>query len=132
MRNFVFYQVSQASSCCSTLMQLFFGFSGLNNLYPGDIIPFTRRPLFLIIDSDSSHAFKAGLSKLVHDFRGIARSQFVIFFFIAYCFLHSWPFILPFVSNAMIHNAFYKLPSVLESNSLLKTPNLNQLLSCSC
>lgn len=34
------------------------GNSGLNNLYPGDIIPFTRRPLFLIIDSDSSHAFK--------------------------------------------------------------------------
>lgn len=29
-----------------------------NNLYPGDIIPFTRRPLFLIIDSDNSHAFK--------------------------------------------------------------------------
>ncbi|CAN6466887.1 unnamed protein product [Victoria cruziana] len=33
---------------------------GLNNLYPGDIIPFTRRPLFLIIDSDNSDAFKAG------------------------------------------------------------------------
>ncbi|CAN6466885.1 unnamed protein product [Victoria cruziana] len=32
---------------------------GLNNLYPGDIIPFTRRPLFLIIDSDNSDAFKA-------------------------------------------------------------------------
>lgn len=39
-----------------------FGFLGPNNLYPGDIIPFTRRPLFLIIDSDDSHAFKAGLS----------------------------------------------------------------------
>ncbi|XP_077213608.1 uncharacterized protein LOC143848541 isoform X2 [Tasmannia lanceolata] len=35
------------------------GSGGLNNLYPGDIIPFTRRPLFLIIDSDNSHAFKA-------------------------------------------------------------------------
>ncbi|EXC09701.1 hypothetical protein L484_019798 [Morus notabilis] len=35
------------------------GNGGLNNLYPGDIVPFTRRPLFLIIDSDSSHAFKA-------------------------------------------------------------------------
>ncbi|XP_022740147.1 protein SCAI-like isoform X2 [Durio zibethinus] len=34
------------------------GNSGSSNLYPGDIIPFTRRPLFLIIDSDSSHAFK--------------------------------------------------------------------------
>lgn len=34
------------------------GNGGLNNLYPGDLIPFTRRPLFLIIDSDNSHAFK--------------------------------------------------------------------------
>ncbi|KAJ4714382.1 Protein SCAI [Melia azedarach] len=34
------------------------GHSGSNNLYPGDILPFTRRPLFLIIDSDNSHAFK--------------------------------------------------------------------------
>ncbi|KAE8722362.1 histone H3.3-like [Hibiscus syriacus] len=34
------------------------GNGGSSNLYPGDIIPFTRRPLFLIIDSDSSHAFK--------------------------------------------------------------------------
>ncbi|KAJ4966052.1 hypothetical protein NE237_017901 [Protea cynaroides] len=34
------------------------GSGGSNNLYPGDIIPFTRRPLFLIIDSDNSHAFK--------------------------------------------------------------------------
>ncbi|XP_027075102.1 uncharacterized protein [Coffea arabica] len=31
---------------------------GPNNLYPGDIIPFTRRPIFLIVDSDNSHAFK--------------------------------------------------------------------------
>ncbi|KAG4169452.1 hypothetical protein ERO13_A12G083600v2 [Gossypium hirsutum] len=34
------------------------GNGGSSNLYPGDIIPFTRRPLFLVIDSDSSHAFK--------------------------------------------------------------------------
>ncbi|KAI8536317.1 hypothetical protein RHMOL_Rhmol10G0247900 [Rhododendron molle] len=32
---------------------------GSNCLYPGDLIPFTRRPLFLIIDSDISYAFKA-------------------------------------------------------------------------
>ncbi|KAL2521684.1 hypothetical protein Fot_25607 [Forsythia ovata] len=31
---------------------------GSNCLYPGDIIPFTRRPTFMIIDSDNSHAFK--------------------------------------------------------------------------
>lgn len=34
------------------------GSSGSNNLYPGDLIPFTRKPLFLIIDSDTSRAFK--------------------------------------------------------------------------
>lgn len=34
------------------------GNNGSSYLYPGDIIPFTRRPLFLIIDSDNSHAFK--------------------------------------------------------------------------
>ncbi|XP_073060757.1 uncharacterized protein [Primulina eburnea] len=31
---------------------------GSNVLFPGDLIPFTRRPLFLIIDSDNSNAFK--------------------------------------------------------------------------
>lgn len=31
---------------------------GSNILFPGDVIPFTRRPLFLIIDSDNSNAFK--------------------------------------------------------------------------
>ncbi|XP_022639423.1 protein SCAI isoform X2 [Vigna radiata var. radiata] len=39
------------------------GNSGTNNLYPGDLIPFTRKPLFLIIDSDNSHAFKAGFTR---------------------------------------------------------------------
>ncbi|XP_042492522.1 protein SCAI-like [Macadamia integrifolia] len=34
------------------------GSGGSNHFYPGDIIPFTRIPLFLIIDSDNSHAFK--------------------------------------------------------------------------
>ncbi|KAB1200552.1 histone H3.3 [Morella rubra] len=50
------------------------GNSGSNNLYPGDIIPFTRRPLFLIIDSDNSHAFKAGLSKLLYDLLVYSRA----------------------------------------------------------
>lgn len=36
------------------------GSGGPNVLYPGDIIPFTRRPVFLIVDSNNSHAFKAG------------------------------------------------------------------------
>ncbi|CAL9753176.1 unnamed protein product [Musa acuminata subsp. burmannicoides] len=29
-----------------------------NNLYPEDLVPFTRKPLFLVIDSDNSRAFK--------------------------------------------------------------------------
>ncbi|KAK6923369.1 Protein SCAI [Dillenia turbinata] len=40
------------------------GNGGSNNLYPGDIIPFTRRPLFLVIDSDNSYAFKADIRVL--------------------------------------------------------------------
>ncbi|XP_022897899.1 protein SCAI-like [Olea europaea var. sylvestris] len=35
------------------------GNGGMNCIYPCDLLPFTRRPLFLIIDSDSSQAFKA-------------------------------------------------------------------------
>ncbi|KDO46816.1 hypothetical protein CISIN_1g007051mg [Citrus sinensis] len=35
------------------------GNRGLNCIYPSDIIPFTRRPLFIVIDSDGSEAFKA-------------------------------------------------------------------------
>jgi hypothetical protein len=32
---------------------------GSSYVYPGDLIPFTRRPLFLIIDSCNAHAFKS-------------------------------------------------------------------------
>ncbi|KAJ7950662.1 protein SCAI-like [Quillaja saponaria] len=35
------------------------GDGGLNCIYPCDLVPFTRRPLFLVIDSDNSEAFKA-------------------------------------------------------------------------
>ncbi|OVA02941.1 Protein of unknown function DUF3550/UPF0682 [Macleaya cordata] len=35
------------------------GYGGSNCICPSDLIPFTRRPLFLIIDSDSSQSFKA-------------------------------------------------------------------------
>ncbi|XP_020679595.1 protein SCAI homolog isoform X1 [Dendrobium catenatum] len=34
------------------------GIKGSNSLHPCDLIPFTRKPLFLIIDSNNSHAFK--------------------------------------------------------------------------
>ncbi|KAH7525228.1 hypothetical protein FEM48_Zijuj06G0202800 [Ziziphus jujuba var. spinosa] len=36
--------------------------SGINCIYPSDLVPFTRRPLFLVIDSDSSEAFEASCS----------------------------------------------------------------------
>ncbi|CAK7341739.1 unnamed protein product [Dovyalis caffra] len=40
------------------------GNGGLNSIYPTDLIPFTRRPLFIVVDSDSSEAFKATSSDL--------------------------------------------------------------------
>ncbi|GER57380.1 hypothetical protein STAS_35181 [Striga asiatica] len=35
------------------------GHGGTNCIYPSDLLPFTRRPLFVIIDSENSKAFKA-------------------------------------------------------------------------
>ena len=34
------------------------GNSLTSSLHPGDIIPFTRKPLFLIIESENSHVFQ--------------------------------------------------------------------------
>ncbi|KAK6143081.1 hypothetical protein DH2020_023429 [Rehmannia glutinosa] len=34
------------------------GHGGINCIYPSDLLPFTRRPLFLVIDSENSKAFK--------------------------------------------------------------------------
>lgn len=75
--------------------------SGLNNLYPGDIIPFTRRPLFLIIDSDNSDAFKAGLSNLVFCLVDIllykvpVRCYVVAVYVVLWCSDHvNWRFVL--------------------------------------
>ncbi|PIN15873.1 hypothetical protein CDL12_11478 [Handroanthus impetiginosus] len=34
------------------------GHGGMNCIYPSDLLPFTRRPLFLVIDSERSKAFK--------------------------------------------------------------------------
>lgn len=36
------------------------GSKGSNFLYPCDLVPFTRKPLFLVVDSNNSRAFKAG------------------------------------------------------------------------
>ncbi|KAM5550845.1 hypothetical protein ABKV19_027279 [Rosa sericea] len=33
--------------------------AGINSIHPSDLVPFTRRPLFLVIDCDSSEAFEA-------------------------------------------------------------------------
>ncbi|KAI3826869.1 hypothetical protein L1987_00928 [Smallanthus sonchifolius] len=62
--------VSTLPSCsaCDTLTSSFDysgglnlgpGGTGFNMVYPSDLLPFTRRPLFLIIDSDSSKVFQA-------------------------------------------------------------------------
>ncbi|KAI7752863.1 hypothetical protein M8C21_016537, partial [Ambrosia artemisiifolia] len=40
------------------------GNGGFNVIDPSDLLPFTRRPLFLIIDSDNSKAFQAKISHL--------------------------------------------------------------------
>ncbi|XP_054790594.1 uncharacterized protein LOC129296019 isoform X5 [Prosopis cineraria] len=39
------------------------GDGGLNSIYPSDFLPFTRRPLLLVIDSESSEAFKDTYNK---------------------------------------------------------------------
>ncbi|XP_062113901.1 uncharacterized protein LOC133824897 isoform X2 [Humulus lupulus] len=35
------------------------GNGGINCIYPSDLVPFTRRPLFLVIDGDANEAFEA-------------------------------------------------------------------------
>ncbi|KAI4989973.1 hypothetical protein ZWY2020_038336 [Hordeum vulgare] len=42
-----------------SILLIYISASGPNNLYPEDLIPFTRYPLFLVVDSENSHAFKA-------------------------------------------------------------------------
>ncbi|KAM0879408.1 hypothetical protein ACQ4PT_034254 [Festuca glaucescens] len=49
---------------------------GSNCIYPCDLIPFTRRPLFLVIDSSVSYAFKAGFDA---DSTRQSGSQFTMF-----------------------------------------------------
>ncbi|KHN30857.1 Protein SCAI [Glycine soja] len=40
------------------------GDRGSNCIYPSDFVPFTRRPLLLVIDNDNSKAFKASLNSV--------------------------------------------------------------------
>lgn len=35
--------------------------TGVNYLFPSDLLPFTRRPLLIVIDSDNSSAFEVSL-----------------------------------------------------------------------
>ena len=58
----LFFQDGKICTCLYVLITIFL--PGPNSLYPEDLIPFTRYPLFLVIDSENSHAFKAGLSEL--------------------------------------------------------------------
>lgn len=44
------------------ILKLALHISGMNCIYPSDLLPFTRRPLFLVIDSESSKAFKVSLT----------------------------------------------------------------------
>ncbi|OIT38088.1 PREDICTED: protein SCAI isoform X1 [Nicotiana attenuata] len=48
--------LSEQSSCIYIGSR---GTGGVNGIYPCDLLPFTRRPLFLVIDSDGSKAFTA-------------------------------------------------------------------------
>lgn len=41
-----------------------YSFSGVDSIYPCDFVPFTRKPLFIVVDSDNSKAFKAGFLPL--------------------------------------------------------------------
>jgi hypothetical protein len=43
--------------CCCNCIRTFSSILILFSLHPGDLYPFTRRPLFLIVDSDNSGAF---------------------------------------------------------------------------
>nr|CAD1820795.1 unnamed protein product [Ananas comosus var. bracteatus] len=51
------------------------GSEGSKYIYPCDLVPFTRRPLFLVIDSKCSHAFKAGY-KWVREGRDSSYASF--------------------------------------------------------
>lgn len=75
------YVIEETSTfVVAALTYAVFELSDSSNLYPGDLIPFTRKPLFLIIDSDNSHAFKAGLSKLVYEFLETVRWSCCVYF----------------------------------------------------
>ncbi|KAL1809173.1 hypothetical protein DCAR_0728714 [Daucus carota subsp. sativus] len=54
-----YMQLEEASTPTGCLQIGARGDGGLNCIYPCDFIPFTRRPLFLIIDSSMSESFKA-------------------------------------------------------------------------
>ena len=42
-----------------TILQFQINFTLIFSLYPGDLIPFVRKPLFLIVDSDNSWVFQS-------------------------------------------------------------------------
>lgn len=54
--SFILYRLCLVTYKFFKLQILFFLFCC--SLYPGDIYPLTRKPLFVIVDSDNSHAFQ--------------------------------------------------------------------------
>jgi hypothetical protein len=49
------------------------GNEGTNCIFPSDLIPFTRRPLFIVIDSDCSEAFK-----VIHGAEKVERAAMLL------------------------------------------------------
>ncbi|KAJ7532686.1 hypothetical protein O6H91_13G014400 [Diphasiastrum complanatum] len=52
--------------------------SGFSYLYPSDIIPFTRRPLYIVIDSDNSSVFETTLYPISKVLGGDERGESVV------------------------------------------------------
>ncbi|KAG8057811.1 hypothetical protein GUJ93_ZPchr0002g24590 [Zizania palustris] len=51
---------------------------GSNCIYPCDLIPFTRKPLFLVIDSNVSYSFKAGLFNLIFSSQATINMEYFL------------------------------------------------------
>ncbi|KAE9463020.1 hypothetical protein C3L33_05072, partial [Rhododendron williamsianum] len=45
------------------MLMVIYSLSGVDSIYPCDFVPFTRKPLFIVVDSDNSKAFKADSSR---------------------------------------------------------------------
>lgn len=64
------------------------GYKEPHCLYPGDLYPFTRRPLFIIIDSDNSFVFQH--VPRFEIFELIQNNIFIFFFLISDILVNRW------------------------------------------